>query len=444
VRDTPNTRYARCGDLHIAYQVTGEGPIDLLLVPGWVSHVEFAWEDPLFAAFLRRLASFSRLILMDRRGCGLSDPVARLPTLEERMDDVRAVLDAAKSERTALFGISEGGPLCILFGATYPQRTRALILYGTFPSNARDDDYPWGLEPEALERFLDVIDSSWGTGITTRYFAPSIADQPGFVERWGRFERLALSPGSAKVMLRTALDGDVRHVLSAVTAPTLVLHRSGDRMVPVAAGRYIASRIPGARFVELPGPDHCPWVGDVERLSGEIEEFLTGTRGGQAHDRQLATILFTDIVEATGHVQRLGDRAWGELLGRFLERARVEIGRARGRVIDTAGDGILAAFDGPGRAVRCAGRLQVVAQSLGVVLRTGVHTGECELVDGKLGGIAVHVAARIAQAANPGEVLVSQTVRDLVVGSDLRFVDRGSHALKGVSEEWRLYAPTAS
>ncbi len=436
----PTTRYAKSGDVHIAYQVVGEGPIDLVLVPGWVSHVENAWEEPSFARFLHRLTSFCRLILIDRRGTGLSDPVATLPTLEQRMDDVRAVMDAAGSERGVLFGISEGGPMCILFAATYPNRTSALVLYGTFARGLSAPDYPWGITPTQMERLLVRIDRDWGTGVTAKLFARSIAQDEQQVESWGRFERLAVSPGAARILLKIGLDCDVRHVLPSIRVPTLVLHRSGDSAIDVDGARYLAERISGAKYVELPGRDHFPWTGDADAILDEVEEFLTGARQGPEPDRVLATVLFTDIVGATERAVELGDRQWRDLLERHHNLVRKELHHFRGREVDTAGDSFFATFDGPARAIRCACAIRDTVASLGITIRAGLHTGECEMMGDKISGIAVHIGARVVGKAGPGEVLVSSTVKDLVAGSGLRFVDHGVHVLKGVPREWRLFA----
>ena len=439
--DTPTTKYAKSGDVHIAYQVVGDGPNDLVFVPGWVSHVEYAWEDPFFAHFLRRLASFSRLILLDRRGTGLSDRVADLPTLEQRMDDVRAVMDAASSERAALFGVSEGGPMCLVFAATYPQRTSALALYGTFARLARAPDYPIGAPSDATERFLERVEAEWGTGsISAELFAPGHASDASFRQSWARFERYAVSPSGIRALIRMAADTDARGVLSVIRAPTLVIHRQGDLMNRVTCARYMAERIHGARYVELPGNDHFPWVGDTEAVLGEVEEFLTGVRQEPESDRVLATVMFTDIVRATETAATLGDARWRALLQSHHALVREQLARFRGREIDTAGDGFLASFDGPARAVRCASAVSREVRRLGLEVRAGLHTGECEVMGEKLGGIAVHTGARVASLASAGEVLVSGTVKDLVAGSGIKFVERGTHTLKGVPGEWPLYA----
>ena len=436
----PETHYAKSGDVNIAYQVTGSGSLDLVLVPGWVSHVEQAWEEPSFAGFLHRLASFSRLIFLDRRGTGLSDPVAGLPTLEERMDDVRAVMDAAGSERAALFGISEGGPMCSLFAATYPERATALVLYGTMAKGMREADYPWGVDHDQAIRFLDGIERGWGKGMTPRVFAPSIAQDERQVRSWAKFERLAVSPGGARVLFKMLLETDVRGVLRTIRVPTLVMHRTGDRATPVGGGRYIAGQIPGAKYVELAGIDHFPWVGDSHAVLDEVEEFLTGVRHGPEPDRVLATVMFTDIVGSTELAAELGDRGWRNVLDRYYDETRKYLRIFRGREVDTAGDGFFATFDGPARGIRCACAIRDAVTDLGITIRAGLHTGECEVVGDKVLGIAVHLGARVAARAEANEVLVSTTVKDLVAGSGLGFVDRGAHALKGIPGEWRLFA----
>jgi class 3 adenylate cyclase len=438
----PETAYAKSGELSIAYQVTGEGPIDLLVVPGWVSNVEHAWEEPDMAAFLSRLASFSRLILMDRRGTGLSDRVERLPSLEERMDDVRAVMDAAGSRAAALLGISEGGPMCALFAASHPERTTALVLCNSFARVVNEGDYTSGHAPRLFEAFIDRAAASWGRGEAATVFAPSRAGEPAFRERWGRYERLSVSPGGIRVLMRMLFETDVRDVLPSVRVPTLVVHRAEDRAVPVGAGRLLAQRIPGARLLEVPGTDHFPWTGDPEPILRGVQEFLTGEAppAGAEPDRVLATVLFTDIADSTAQLSRLGDRPWSELLQRYHAILRAETARHGGREVDTAGDGFLAVFDGPARAIRCAGAARDAVARLGLALRAGIHTGECQLADGKVIGLAVHVGARVAAAAPGGEVWVSRTVKDLVAGSGLRFAERGDHELKGVPEIWRLFA----
>ena len=437
----PTTKYAKSGDVHIAYQVVGEGSQNLVFVPGWVSHIEYAWEEPSFSRFLRRLASFSRLILLDRRGTGLSDRVSELPTLEQRIDDVRAVMDAAGIERATLFGVSEGGPMSMMFAATYPARTTALVLYGTFARLLRAPDYPIGMPPESLETFLEMIEQDWGTGsLSARLFAPSLADDEPFRQSWARFERLAVSPAGIKALIRMLYETDARHLLSAIRVPTLLVQREGDRVSRVEGARYIAERIQGAKYVELPGPDHFPWVGDTDAVLDEVEEFITGDRRGPESDRVLATVMFTDIVGATERAVEMGDRRWRDLLDRHHGVIREQLVRFRGREIDTAGDGFLAAFDGPARGVRCAGAIVREVRRLGLEIRAGLHTGECEILGDKLSGVAVHTGARVASLAGAGQVLVSATVKDLVAGSGITFEDRGVQTLKGLPGDWHLYA----
>ena len=438
----PETRYAKSGGVNIAYQVVGGGPLDLIYVPGWISNVELMWEEPAHAHVLERLAGFSRLILFDKRGTGLSDPVPldRLPTLEERMDDVRAVLDAVGSDRTALFGFSEGGLMSVLFAATYPARTVALALYGIFAKRLWSRDYPWAPRPDAREREIVELERNWGETMDLDVLAPS--EDEAFKRRLAAYFRRSASPGAAAALLRMNTQIDVRDVLPSLQVPTLVMHRTGDRDVSVEEGRWIAARIPGARYVELPGDAHLLWAGDTDEVVDELEEFFTGVRRGPEPDRVLATILFTDVVGSTEQARALGDRRWRDLLERHHEVVRARLDRFRGREVDTAGDGFLATFDGPARGVRCARAITEAVRDLGLETRAGLHTGECELVNGGVRGIAVHTGARVAAAARPGEVLVSSTVRDLVAGSGIEFEERGAHELKGVPGEWRLYAVT--
>jgi pimeloyl-ACP methyl ester carboxylesterase len=419
----------------------GDGPFDLVFVPGFVSHLELLWDDPAIARFVERLARFSRLILFDKRGTGLSDPAPGAQTLEERMDDVRAVMDAARCERAALFGVSEGGPLSILFAATHPGRVRALVLYGTTARFMRDDDYPCGIVPAQLEQLVNTAEQGWGRGVLGKLFAPGRANDARFKAFWSRFQRQAASPGMARSLLELLREIDVRAVLPTISVPTLVLHRASERAVPVSAARYIAEHVPGARLVEQPGDDHMPWLGDADGLLDEVEEFLTGAREHRESDRVLATVLFTDIAGSTERAAELGDRRWRDILSSHHALVRRELGRVGGREVDTAGDGFFATFDGPARAIRCACAIQdAVASSLGLPLRAGLHTGECEVMGDRVGGLAVHIGARVAAEAGAGEVLVSSTVKDLVAGSGIRFTDRGSRRLKGVPGEWRLFA----
>ena len=438
----PKTQYAKSGRVHIAYQVLGEGPLDLVWIPGWISHVELAWEMPAAARFFRHLASFGRLILFDKRGTGLSDavPVDQLPTLEQRMDDVRAVMDAAGSGTAALLGLSEGGPMGLLFAATYPQRTRALVIISSFARIAWASDYEFGTDVDAFDRYLERLDREWGTGFGFRALFPGQADDEAMRQWWARYQRLAASPGASAALQRMTFATDVRAVLPTIRVPTLILHRTGDRFVPVQHGRYMAERIPGARFIELPGSDHVPFLGDSEAMLGEIQEFLTGTRDRVEPDRVLATVLFTDIAGSTERAAQLGDQRWLELLEGYYSLARRELTRFRGREVDTAGDGFFAAFDGPARAIRCAEAISKGVRPLGIEIRAGLHTGECEVIGEKVGGIAVHIGARVASLARAGEILVSNTVKDLVAGSGIGFEDRGTQTLKGVPGEWRLFA----
>ena len=436
------TRYARSGDVSIAYQVVGEGPFDLVYVPGFVSNIELMWEEPGLARLLERLSSFSRLILFDKRGTGLSDPVPaeRLPTLEERMDDVRAVMDAVGSERAALLGHSEGGNLCVLFTATYPPRTTALILVGCYAKRIRSEDYPWAPTVEEREREIRETEATWGSPEAFRALAPSKVGDEAF-QRWiGRYLRQSASPKAAAALLRMNTQIDVREILPTIGVPTLLLYRTHDADVHVDEGRYIGERIPGSRFVELPGEDHLMWTGDVDSVVDEVEEFLTGVRRGPDPDRVLATVLFTDVVGSTETATRLGDRAWRALLDRHHEVVRRELARWRGREIDTAGDGFLATFDGPARAIRCAVAATEGVHELGLQLRAGLHTGEVEIVGEDVRGIAVHIGSRVSALAGPDEVLVSRTVADLVAGSGIVLSDRGEHELKGVAGTWRVYA----
>ena len=438
----PQTRYASSGDISIAYQVLGSGPFDLVLVHGWVSHLDMQWEEPHLAAFLSRLASFARLIILDKRGTGLSDRVAltELPTLEQRMDDLRAVMDAADSEKATLFGISEGGAMCLLFAATYPRRVRSVLTFGSYAKRIRTADYPWAPTREERETAYADIPHTWGTTRGMETVFSSMIGDPAFDEWLGAYFRAAASPASAVALLRMNSEADIRAILPTVRVPALIMNRIEDGDVRAEEARYISSRIPGATLKTFPGADHVPWVGHTEDILGEIEEFLTGSRSAATSDRVLATILSTDIAGSTELVTRLGDRNWRELLERHHAVVRRELQRYRGREIDTAGDGFFAAFDGPARAIRCAQAVVGETAKLGVEVRAGLHTGECEVLGDKLTGIAVHTAARVAAAASPGEVLVSATVRDLVAGSGITFAERGEHALKGLPDRLRLFA----
>jgi pimeloyl-ACP methyl ester carboxylesterase len=440
---TPPTQYAKSGDISIAYQVVGDGPIDLVLVLGFATHIELQWESPVFARFFERLSSFSRLIIFDKRGTGLSDPVAQVPTLEQRTDDVRAVMDAAGSERAALFGISEGGPMSVLFAATHPERVSALVLHGAMGRTTEAPDYPWAAPAEALrESAAELIAPYWGQQAEgmVELFSPSLAGDPQATEFTARLERSAASPAMVQQIFEMFLDVDVRAILPTIQVPTLVIHRRGDRVVNRRAGEELAARIPDARYVELPGMDHVPWAGNAEEVLGEAEEFLTGVRTLPEPERVLATVMFTDIVASTERAAEFGDARWRELLAAHQAAVRQELGRFRGREVKTLGDGYLATFDGPARAIQCGSAIAEATRSLGLEVRIGLHCGEVELMDGDVGGIAVHIAARVGALAAGSEVLVSSTVKDLVAGSGISFVDRGAQQLKGISDEWRLFA----
>jgi pimeloyl-ACP methyl ester carboxylesterase/class 3 adenylate cyclase len=438
----PETRYTKSGDYNVAYQVIGEGDLDVLWIAGFVSNVEFAWEEPLLARFFNRLARFSRLIIFDKRGTGLSDRVPRgeLPSLEERMDDVLAVLDAVGSQRAAVMGHSEGGNLAALFAATHPERVVALVTIGIFAKRIWSPDYPWAPRPEDRERETEEMERDWGVDSDVEHLAPSAARDPAFAARLATYFRRSASPGDAAALIRMNTQIDVRAVLPTIGVPTLVLHRTGDLDSNVEEGRWIAGQIPGAQFVELPGDDHLPWVGDQDGILNEVERFLTGGLAPSEPERILATILVTDIVSSTERAAELGDRARSELLERHHSIVREQLVAFRGEEIDTAGDGFLATFDGPGRAIRAAAAIRERLLESGLQVRCGLHTGECERLDGKVAGIAVHIAARIAGTAEPGEIRVSSTIRDLVAGSGIEFADRGSVALRGVPDEHRLFA----
>ncbi len=438
----PQTRYAKSGDVNIAYQVVGSGPIDLVLVPGWISNVEVFWEEPEVARFLERLASFSRLILFDKRGTGLSDRSTQLPSLEVRMDDVRAVMDAVGSERASLLGYSEGGPMCLLFAATYPQRATSLVMIASFPAQKKEPGYP-GRSREALAGLIRECETDWGGPVGLGLRAPSRATNERFRQWWARFLRQGASPSAAVELLRMNYEIDVRHLLPSVRVPTLLLHAVGDQTVPVELSRYMAERIPGATLRELPGRDHLPFCEDADRIVDAVEEFLTGSRHEPELDRVLATIMFTDIVGSTERAAQLGDQRWRDLLQLHHQAVRRELARFRGREIDTAGDGFFATFDGPARAVRCAQAIGSALQPLGLQVRAGLHTGECEIMGDKITGIAVNISARVAALAGTGEVLVSSTVKDLVSGSGLNFAEHGSHVLKGIPGDWRVFSALA-
>ena len=445
--DLPPVRYALSGDVSVAYRTVGEAPIDLTVVPGYISHLEVMGENPLMVKWFGRLVSFARVTVFDKRGTGMSDPVEGVPTLEDRMDDVRAVMDAAGIERTALLGFSEGTPMAILFAATYPERVAALILVGGMARTTWAPDYPWASSRESLlESLTELTLPRWGEGDSVDYFAPSTADDPAQRAWWGRVERMGASPSMAKKLAQMFFEIDVRPALPLIQAPTLVLHRQGDRVVNVNAARLLAERIKGARLVVLPGIDHVGFAGDPDRLAAEIQEFLTGSRPvpPEEFDRVLATVMFSDIVSSTERAAATGDRSWRELLERHNAFVRGEIERYRGHEVKTMGDGFLATFDGPARAIRCARSMVAGVHGLGLEIRVGLHTGEVEMIPNDIGGMAVNIAARIGARADADEVLVSSTVKDLVAGSGIEFEDRGRHALKGVPGEWSLQVVTAS
>jgi class 3 adenylate cyclase len=439
--ETPPVRYAQSGDVNVAYQVVGENERDLVLVQGFMSHLDMAWENPGLARMFRGLASFSRLILFDKRGTGLSDRAVGAPTLEARMDDVRAVMDAAGSEHAVLMGVSEGAPMSILFAATYPERTDALVLHGGMARSTEAPDYPWappadGLVEAAMELVMPVVYEGEDIDI----WMPSLADDRQAKEWLARYRRAGVSPDGIQQIYTTFLEIDVRDVLPTLRVPTLVLHRRGDRVVNRRAGKWMADQIPDARYVELPGNDHMPWVGDLDGVIEEIREFLTGVRVAPEPDRVLATVMFTDVVSSTERTVALGDRRWKEVLDAHDEAVRHQLTAFRGREVNTTGDGFLATFDGPARAIRCGHAIADAARGLGVDVRVGLHTGEVEVRGDDIGGVAVHIGQRVSAHAEPCEILVSSTVKDLVAGSGIEFDDRGPHELKGVPGTWHLYA----
>ena len=442
--EIPETRYATTADgVHVAYQVLGTGPPDLLYVPGFVSHVELNWEWPEIARFMRSLASMARLITLDRRGTGMSDrvPDSELPTLEVRMDDLRAVIEAVGAIRPVLMGVSEAAPLCALFAATHPDQIAALILDAGYPRYRWAPDYPLGGTPEEVDKQIGEIEANWGTQEfgqdIARAVAPTLAADPKFRAWFAMYLRRAASPGAAVAIERMGDDIDIRTALPVIGVPTLVIHRTKDSNAP--SSRFMAERIAGAKLVELPGEDHAAWSGNQEAFLAEIERFLAGVGEGGDLDRVLSSVLFTDIVGSTAKAVEIGDRAWKELVEHHHQRVRAQLARFRGREIDVAGDGFLATFDGPARAVRCASAICRSVGEIGVEVRAGVHTGEVELSGEGIKGVAVHIGARIAALAEPSEVLVSSTVKDLVAGSGLVFEDAGEHQLKGVPDRWHLY-----
>ncbi len=434
----PTTRYAKSGDVHVAYQVFGEGP-DLVMAPGFVSHIDNYWDEPGFARWLQGLGRFCRVVLFDKRGTGLSDRVPELPAMDERMDDIRAVMDAVGIERAAQFGISEGGSLAALFAASHPKRSQSLILYGAF---ARFSN--WISTDEAFDDLIQYIDQAWGSGASLPYYGPSRADEPALQQWWGKFERLGANPSAAMALMQMNREIDISGVLPSIRVPTLVLHKTEDTLVSIEGGRELAAGIPNARLIELPGIDHLIFFeGTGDQILVEMEEFLTGSRSVPVIDRVLATVLFTDIVDSTVRADAMGDQAWGDLLDTHHKTVRQELARFRGKEVKSLGDGFLATFDGPARAIHCACAIGRAVRKLGVEVRIGVHTGEVDSVDGDVRGIAVHIASRVANLANANDVVVSRTVKDLVAGSGITFEDFGTHTLKGLPDDWQLFRVTS-
>ena len=431
----PRTQYAKSGDVHIAYQVFGEGTVDLVFIPGFVSHLETYWDEPSYARWLRRLGSFSRVIRFDKRGTGLSDPVSELPGMDQRMDDVSAVMDAVGIERAVIFGASEGGSLAALFAASHPERSQALIIIGGFAKFSS-----WIPTQEALERFIQYIDNDWGSGESMPIFAPTKKGDLAFKQWWGKFERLGASPAAAMKLIHMNSQIDIAEILPSINVPTLVIHRKDDTAVDVEAGRLLAERIPGAKYVELSGSDHLPFVGEnSDRILDEMEHFITGKTSAPSVERVLATVVFTDIVGSTERAQTLGDRAWGDLQDLHDKAVRKELERFGGNEVKWTGDGFLASFDRPARAIQCALSIVSTVRALGIEVRAGIHTGEVDFVKNDIRGIAVHIASRVADLANGGDVVVSRTVKDLVAGSGIAFQDYGTHELKGVPDQWKLF-----
>ena len=437
----PETRYATRGDVHIAYQVTGNGPIDVVLVSVWFSHLEARWEIPAFAHLLNRLGAFSRLVSFDKYGIGLSDPAppGAMPSLEEWMDDVRTVMDAVGIPQAAIVGAADGGMMAALFAATYPERVTSLVLANSTARMSQAVDYPTGVPSGVQEALIGMVEQGWGGSNLAVATNPSLADDPAGQDRWARFLRMSASPATAGDVLRTLFQIDVRPALALIQAPTLVLHRRDNAMVPIENGRYLAEHIDGARFVELPGADYGLGLGDVDGLIDEVEEFLTGTKGSADPDRMLATVLFTDIVGSTERAAELGDSRWKELLELHDLVSARQLARYHGRLVKTTGDGIVATFDGPARAIRSALATRDALRGLGIEIRAGLHTGEIEQRDNEIGGLGVHIAARIMALAPPGKVMVSRTVKDLVAGAGFSFTDAGIHPLKGIPEPWQTY-----
>lgn len=444
MRDMPETRYAKAADgVHVAYQVFGEGPIDLVIVPGFISHLEVLWENPAFARINRRIGTIGRVITFDKRGTGLSDRTDRLPDIDQRMLDLQAVIDEVGAERPSIVGISEGGAMAIVYAATFPERVRSLVLYGSFALPVMTDDHPIGAPPEAFHAMGSYLEPKWGTGVGLSAWAPSLRDDLPTREWWARMQRMSASPGAAVQLMTSYNLVDVRAALPLVSAPTLVVHRSGDRMIPIELGRELADGIPGARLVEFSGEDHLLATTNVDEILDVMAEFLTGTTSRLEPERRLATVLFTDIVESTEHVARAGDAAWRSVLDSHDELVETLVRRHGGKVVKQTGDGALALFDGPTRAIRCAQQITEEGDRIGAGIRAGLHTGEIVDREDDVAGIAVHLASRVSALAAAGEVLVSRTLVDLVTGSGLSFEDRGEHHLKGIEGTWRLFALSA-
>jgi len=438
----PEIRYAKSGDIHVAYVTAGKGPVDMVVAPGWVSNVGLLWENPLLARFFNRLAEFSRVIVFDKRGTGLSDKPGRMPTLEERMDDLRAVMDDAGSESAVVFGMSEGGSMSMLFAATYPAKTRALILLGTFAKREWSPDYPWAPTPEQRQTFYDVIEKHWHEDMDLSVIAPSLASDPQQKKFFANYSRLSASPAAAMELARMNTNIDVRDVLCCISVPTLVIHRTHDADANVEEGRWIASQIADAKFVELPGIDHVPFAGDMDSILDAVEEFVTGNRPVET-ERVLSTVLITDIVGSTKLAASFGDRKWRSVLESHNSIVSRSVETHRGRLIKLTGDGVLATFDGPGRAIRCAHQIAELTSQLGLKIRAGIHTGEIELIGKDVGGLSVHIASRISNEACEDQVLVSRTVKDLAAGAGVEFSPCGSRELSGVPGVWEIYSTAA-
>ena len=437
----PETHYVENGDVNIAYQVVGDGDLDIVFVMGWVSHLEYFWKEPHFARFLNRLASFSRLILFDKRGTGLSDrvPLSELPTLEQRMEDVHAVMDAVGSKRAVLIGVSEGGPMCSLFAATYPERTTALVMIGTYAKRIKDEEYPWGVSPEDREAFFELMRRDWGKPVGIEERAPTLANDEEFRDWWATYLRMGASPGAAVALTKMNAEIDVRNVLPTVRVPTLVIHRKDDLCLKVEEGRYVASLIPACKYVEIEGIDHLPFVGDQDEVLDEIEGFLTGMRHAGEIDRVLATVMSVRIVNPQIEAQKRGAEDWQNLLERSHIYVQRQLELFKGREVSYDENGVLATFDGPARAIRCASAITASAQRLGIRVKTGLHTGECDVLGEKYGGVAVELAQRIAEESALGEILASRTVKDLVAGSGIKFEEYGKKSFPEIAGEWRLF-----